>query len=107
MTVLTVRLVLPQHELSLKKYDFKESAADATSKKLAKVFSAFIFCLDELGIWLGLKVIAGQSMFVFGLTLLDNGNVLKNIKLVVDLCNRPHSPFQAVILTYVMELIQF
>ncbi|KAG6645299.1 endoribonuclease Dicer homolog 2-like isoform X1 [Carya illinoinensis] len=44
-----------KHELSLKRYDFKESVADSTSKKLSKVFSALVFCLDELGVWLGLK----------------------------------------------------
>ncbi|XP_059435828.1 endoribonuclease Dicer homolog 2 isoform X1 [Corylus avellana] len=44
-----------KHVLSLKMLDLEESVADATSKKINKICSALVFCLNELGIWLGLK----------------------------------------------------
>ncbi|XP_041017409.1 endoribonuclease Dicer homolog 2 isoform X3 [Juglans microcarpa x Juglans regia] len=52
-----------KHELSLKKSDLVESTTDSMSKNISKVFSALIFCLDELGVWLALK--AAQSFSCF------------------------------------------
>ncbi|XP_059442582.1 endoribonuclease Dicer homolog 2-like isoform X2 [Corylus avellana] len=44
-----------KHVRSLEMLGLEEAAADATSKKIKKIFSTLIFCLDELGVWLGLK----------------------------------------------------
>ncbi|XP_024024528.1 endoribonuclease Dicer homolog 2 isoform X2 [Morus notabilis] len=44
-----------KHELSLEKLDLDKSAAESISKKLMKVYSALLFCLDELGVWLAMK----------------------------------------------------
>uniref|UniRef100_A0A2N9FEH6 Uncharacterized protein n=1 Tax=Fagus sylvatica TaxID=28930 RepID=A0A2N9FEH6_FAGSY len=44
-----------QHELLLKNSDLKRSTRDSASKKISKIFTALIFCLDELGVWLARK----------------------------------------------------
>lgn len=49
---------VPQHELSLGSSDITTSAVEAAIKRITKRYSALIFCLDELGVWLALKVLA-------------------------------------------------
>ncbi|KAA8537034.1 hypothetical protein F0562_029512 [Nyssa sinensis] len=49
-----------KHESSLKKSNLSDSAAESASKKLSKLFSTFLFCLNELGVWLALK--AAESL---------------------------------------------
>lgn len=48
--------LLCQHELSLNKLD-DETTVESMRKKIMKVFTAFEFCLGELGVWLALKVL--------------------------------------------------
>ncbi|KAB1227316.1 hypothetical protein CJ030_MR1G000274 [Morella rubra] len=56
-----------KHELLLKRFDLRKSGADCISKKISKIFSALIFCLDELGVWLSLKVAQSFSCSELGL----------------------------------------
>ncbi|PPR81130.1 hypothetical protein GOBAR_AA39584 [Gossypium barbadense] len=44
-----------QHECSLDNLDLEASAAESTRRKISKMHSALIHCLDELGVWLALK----------------------------------------------------
>ncbi|MED6148852.1 hypothetical protein PIB30_056936 [Stylosanthes scabra] len=44
-----------QYELSLRTSDLTESVAGSAHKRIAKIFSSVIFCLDGLGVWLALK----------------------------------------------------
>ncbi|KAL6958168.1 hypothetical protein U1Q18_022106 [Sarracenia purpurea var. burkii] len=44
-----------KHESSLEESDLEESAAESAKKKLSKLFSTFLFCLNELGVWLAFK----------------------------------------------------
>jgi len=48
--------IVSQHELTLRSLDFTKSAAESTQKRITKMFYALIFSLDELGVWLALKV---------------------------------------------------
>ncbi|MBA0823434.1 hypothetical protein Goarm_020166, partial [Gossypium armourianum] len=43
------------HECSLDNLDLEASAAESTRRKILKIHSALIHCLDELGVWLALK----------------------------------------------------
>jgi len=47
-----------QHELTLKSSDFTKSVAESAKKEQQRFFCVLIFCLDELGVWLTLKVLA-------------------------------------------------
>jgi hypothetical protein len=50
-----------------------ESAVDAASKKIKKKkFSNLKFCLDELGVWLGLKVLISICLSVISSALILN-----------------------------------
>ncbi|KAA3466645.1 endoribonuclease Dicer-like protein 2-like isoform X1 [Gossypium australe] len=44
-----------QHECSLDNLDLEASAAESTRRKISKIHSALIHCLDELGVLLALK----------------------------------------------------
>lgn len=55
-----------QHERSLENSDLKESTRDSASKKITKIYLALLFCWDELGIWLALKVFI-LSVFRFSI----------------------------------------
>ncbi|MBA0706028.1 hypothetical protein Golax_018170 [Gossypium laxum] len=44
-----------KHECSLDNLDLEASAAESTRRKISKIHSALIHCLDELGVWLALK----------------------------------------------------
>ena len=46
-----------QHVLTLTSSDFTQSAAESAQKRIEKIFCALMFCLDELGVWLTLKVL--------------------------------------------------
>ncbi|CAJ1794964.1 unnamed protein product [Sphenostylis stenocarpa] len=50
-----LKVLKEQHELTLRSSDFTKSTADSAQKRIAKMFCALIFCLDELGVWLALK----------------------------------------------------
>ncbi|KAF8027787.1 hypothetical protein BT93_E0647 [Corymbia citriodora subsp. variegata] len=49
-----------EYEGKLKVSDIEESLIQSTVKKIQKISSTFIFCLDDLGLWLALK--AAQSI---------------------------------------------
>ncbi|KAK7263739.1 hypothetical protein RJT34_31335 [Clitoria ternatea] len=49
-----------QHEVFLRSSDFTESAAVSAHRRIEKIFSALVFCMDELGLWLALK--AAESL---------------------------------------------
>ncbi|KAL7252377.1 hypothetical protein ACSBR1_007043 [Camellia fascicularis] len=49
-----------KHEFTLKASNLEEHAMDNAMKKLSKLFSSFLFCLNELGVWLALK--AAESL---------------------------------------------
>lgn len=40
----------------MKNLDLDESSTESIRKKLSKVFAALLFCLNELGVWLAMKV---------------------------------------------------
>ncbi|KAK6911762.1 Ribonuclease III domain [Dillenia turbinata] len=44
-----------RHENSFKAMDVNSSSVDSVGKKLSRLYSDFIFCLTELGVWLALK----------------------------------------------------
>ncbi|KAL0358761.1 UNVERIFIED_CONTAM: Endoribonuclease Dicer2 [Sesamum angustifolium] len=44
-----------KHELSLNTTSISDSVAESAKKRLDKLFSTFIFCLTELGVWLAMK----------------------------------------------------
>ncbi|KAL0340835.1 UNVERIFIED_CONTAM: Endoribonuclease Dicer2 [Sesamum radiatum] len=44
-----------KHELSLNTTSVSDSIAESAKKRLDKLFSTFIFCLTELGVWLAMK----------------------------------------------------
>lgn len=46
-----------KYEVDLKKSDNEESSIQSTVKKIRKIFSTFVFCLDDLGLWLAVKVL--------------------------------------------------
>ncbi|XVF44119.1 hypothetical protein PTKIN_Ptkin02bG0094800 [Pterospermum kingtungense] len=54
-----------KHECSLDNLGLEASAAESTRKKMSKIHSALIHCLEELGVWLALKAAeylsSGQS----------------------------------------------
>ncbi|KAL6504014.1 hypothetical protein OROGR_025937 [Orobanche gracilis] len=63
------KLVL-KHGLSLSRPAISESVADSVKKKLKKLLSTFMFCLNELGIWLAMKAaevhsIEAEDIFVW------------------------------------------
>ena len=45
-----------QHESTIEEPDLEDSASESASKKLSKLFSTFLYCLNELGVWLAFKV---------------------------------------------------
>ncbi|XP_028180116.1 endoribonuclease Dicer homolog 2-like isoform X1 [Glycine soja] len=55
-----LKMLKEQHESNLKSSDFTKSAAEFARRRTKKIFSALIFCLDELGVWLALK--AAESL---------------------------------------------
>ncbi|KAK7412825.1 hypothetical protein VNO78_04480 [Psophocarpus tetragonolobus] len=55
-----LKVLKEQHELTLGSSDFTKSAADSAVRRIAKIFSGLMFCLDELGVWLTLK--AAESL---------------------------------------------
>ncbi|XVE75158.1 hypothetical protein DITRI_Ditri12bG0072900 [Diplodiscus trichospermus] len=50
-----LNLLKEKHEFSLDSLGLEESAAESTRKKISKIHSTLIHCLDELGVWLALK----------------------------------------------------
>ncbi|KAL0382577.1 UNVERIFIED_CONTAM: Endoribonuclease Dicer2 [Sesamum calycinum] len=44
-----------KHDLSLNTTSISDSVAESAKKRLDKLFSTFIFCLTELGVWLAMK----------------------------------------------------
>ncbi|XP_040942410.1 endoribonuclease Dicer homolog 2 isoform X3 [Gossypium hirsutum] len=53
-----------KHECSLDNLDLEASAAESTRRKISKIHSALIHCLDELGVWLALKIQIGPSLMM-------------------------------------------
>lgn len=47
-----------QHELSLESLDLSQSTSQSIINKMKKLYSALTFCLEELGVWLALKVLS-------------------------------------------------
>lgn len=47
-----------QHELSLESLDLSQSTSQSISTRMKKFYSALTFCLEELGVWLALKVLS-------------------------------------------------
>ena len=50
-----------QYERSLERLNILESTKESAKKKISKLFSAFLFCLNDLGIWLALQVVVLNS----------------------------------------------
>ncbi|KAI6684308.1 hypothetical protein NL676_030221 [Syzygium grande] len=72
-----------KYEVKLKCLDIEELSAQSTGKKIQKIFSTFIFCLDDLGLWLALKAarsiscrevndLSWGNLDVFGETIVKN-----------------------------------
>ncbi|XP_029129825.1 endoribonuclease Dicer homolog 2 isoform X2 [Cajanus cajan] len=55
-----LKMLKEQHEITLRSSDFTKTAAESAEKRITKIFSALMFCLDELGVWLALK--AAESL---------------------------------------------
>ncbi|XP_058723585.1 endoribonuclease Dicer homolog 2-like, partial [Vicia villosa] len=55
-----LNILKQQHELYITSSDLTKSAVESALKKIARIFTASIFCLDELGVWLALK--AAESL---------------------------------------------
>ncbi|PSS04962.1 Endoribonuclease [Actinidia chinensis var. chinensis] len=49
-----------KHESTIEEPDLEDSASESASKKLSKLFSTFLYCLNELGVWLAFK--AAESL---------------------------------------------
>lgn len=47
-----------QHELLLRSTDFTTPAAESAEKNIMQIFHDLIYCLEDLGVWLTLKVLA-------------------------------------------------
>ncbi|XP_048137165.1 endoribonuclease Dicer homolog 2 isoform X2 [Rhodamnia argentea] len=60
-------------EVKLKRSDIEKSSAQSTGKKIQKIFSTFVFCLGDLGLWLALK--AAQSISCREVNDLSWGNL--------------------------------
>ncbi|KAL3650103.1 hypothetical protein CASFOL_006506 [Castilleja foliolosa] len=63
--------LVAKHERSLVKPGISESVVNSGKKRLNKLFSTFMFCLTELGIWLAMKVaefhyVEEEDIFVWG-----------------------------------------
>ncbi|GFP90070.1 endoribonuclease dicer homolog 2 [Phtheirospermum japonicum] len=63
--------LVTKHEQSLDKPSISESVAKSAKKRLNKLFSTFMFCLTELGIWLTLKAaefhsVEEEAIFLWG-----------------------------------------
>ncbi|EOY09714.1 Dicer-like protein isoform 5 [Theobroma cacao] len=89
--VLYARLVeelnVLKHECSLEILDLEASATESTRKKMSKIHSALVHCLDELGVWLALKAAeylsCYESDFLLGGKLGVVGEkIVKNYSLV-------------------------
>ncbi|XP_047150385.1 endoribonuclease Dicer homolog 2-like [Vigna umbellata] len=57
---LKLKILKEQHGSTLRSSDFTKSSAESAEKRIAKIFCALMFCLDELGVWLTLK--AAESL---------------------------------------------
>ncbi|KAK9292106.1 hypothetical protein L1049_020064 [Liquidambar formosana] len=85
-----------KHELSLKKLELKESAEESAKKKISKLFKTFLFCLDELGVWLALK--AAESIACGETDIFIWGNLdLFGEKIIKDFSNDAAKIFSAYI----------
>ncbi|KAL3025056.1 hypothetical protein AAZX31_04G159200 [Glycine max] len=49
------------HELTLRSSNFTKSTVESAQKRITKIFCSLMFCLDELGVWLALKVAESLS----------------------------------------------
>ncbi|XP_057960958.1 endoribonuclease Dicer homolog 2 isoform X2 [Malania oleifera] len=49
-----------KHECTLEKLGLKESAVESVKNKISRIYCTFMFCLNELGLWLALK--AAESL---------------------------------------------
>ncbi|XP_048324502.2 endoribonuclease Dicer homolog 2 isoform X1 [Ziziphus jujuba] len=79
-----------KHQLSLKILD-DEAAVESMCKKIMKVFSAFEFCLGELGVWLAVKAAKSFSCnaidhFLWEKPDLLGDRIVKNFSL--DVCTK-------------------
>ncbi|KAI4302070.1 hypothetical protein L6164_035287 [Bauhinia variegata] len=55
-----LKIVRKKYEQCLVESDLTETATNSAYKRINRVFSALVFCLDELGVWLALK--AAESL---------------------------------------------
>ncbi|XP_058216237.1 endoribonuclease Dicer homolog 2 [Rhododendron vialii] len=62
-----------KHETALEALNLNESAAESTRKKISKLFLTFLFCLEELGVWLAFK--AAESLSCEEIELFTWGNL--------------------------------
>ncbi|KAJ1420894.1 Ribonuclease III domain [Sesbania bispinosa] len=89
-----VKVLKQQHELSLRSSDFTKSAVESANKRITKIFSALMFCLDELGVWLALK--AAESLSSNEIEPFSCGNsgdkVVKNFSLATVMTLKTYVP---------------
>ncbi|XP_050208112.1 endoribonuclease Dicer homolog 2 isoform X2 [Mercurialis annua] len=50
-----LKMLKSKYETHLKQLDLTDSVMDSTSKRILKMHSNFMYCLDELGVWLAHK----------------------------------------------------
>ncbi|GAV83983.1 DEAD domain-containing protein/Helicase_C domain-containing protein/Ribonuclease_3 domain-containing protein/PAZ domain-containing protein/dsRNA_bind domain-containing protein [Cephalotus follicularis] len=58
-----MEILKAKHARSLESSDLNVSAEDSKIKKISKIYSTFIYCLDELGVWLALKAAESLSCY--------------------------------------------
>lgn len=54
--VFTIVCAAFQHEESLENLDLGDAQAESMKNKMSRIHSNFLYCLNELGVWLALKV---------------------------------------------------
>lgn len=69
------QFVVYQHQLLLNRRELSVTTLDSISKKILKIFSNLIFCLEELGSWLAFKVFYSNSIMLLALFYLSLTNV--------------------------------
>ncbi|KEH42074.1 endoribonuclease dicer-like protein [Medicago truncatula] len=72
-----------QHELYVTSSNFIKSTVDSAHKRIARIYTHSIFCLEELGVWLALK--AAESLSSIEIETLLWGN--SGDQIVKDFCS--------------------
>ncbi|KAK6915779.1 Helicase, C-terminal [Dillenia turbinata] len=86
-----------RYKNSLKEMDVNSSSVDSVGRKLSRLYSNFIFCLTELGVWLALKAAescASNAPIIFSWVKMDvsGEQALKDYSISVSKILLDHIP---------------